>query len=184
MNQWKWCAAIACSSFLFAACGEDPTVVAARKAAAEAETNKAAAEAEVKRLAAVAEAEKEIAERVDRRLAEEAEARKMARATEEKRLEDNAKKAVLEILNDPESARFGNFTRYASPKTGMQVACLTFHARNAYGGYGNSQTANLVMYKNSSSWISIGLTAHEYDCVLSLFPLADSYKEKRKGKVQ
>jgi hypothetical protein len=50
-----------------------------------------------------------------------------------------AKKAVLDRLKDPESARFGKFSL-----AGKDGACLTINAKNAMGGYTGDQQAYLT----------------------------------------
>lgn len=63
--------------------------------------------------------------------------------------ESSAKKAVLERLNDPDSAKFGKFTL-----VDKNSACLTFNARNRVGGYVGNHQAKLV--KSNGVWDVIG----------------------------
>lgn len=63
--------------------------------------------------------------------------------------ESSAKKAVLERLNDPDSAKFGKFTL-----VDKNSACLTFNARNRVGGYVGNHEAKLV--KSNGVWDVIG----------------------------
>ena len=53
--------------------------------------------------------------------------------------ESEAKKAVLERLKDPDSAKFGKFTNIKD-----KAACLTVNARNSLGGYTGDQQAMLL----------------------------------------
>lgn len=50
--------------------------------------------------------------------------------------EPEAKKAVLQRLKDPDSAKFGNFTLIDDER-----ACLTVNAKNTYGGYTGDKEA-------------------------------------------
>lgn len=52
--------------------------------------------------------------------------------------ESEAKKAVLAILKDPDSAKFGKFTQVNEER-----ACLTVNAKNSMGGYVGNQQAFL-----------------------------------------
>lgn len=52
--------------------------------------------------------------------------------------EAEAKKAVLANLKDPDSAKFGKFTRVNEER-----ACLTVNAKNSMGGYVGDQQAFL-----------------------------------------
>lgn len=52
--------------------------------------------------------------------------------------ESEAKKAVLENLKDPDSAKFGKFTQ-----VGEDRACMTVNAKNSMGGYTGDQQAFL-----------------------------------------
>jgi len=59
--------------------------------------------------------------------------------------ESDAKKAVLEALKDPDSAKFGEFTQVDEAH-----ACLTVNARNSMGGYTGDQQALLT--KDENGW--------------------------------
>ena len=73
--------------------------------------------------------------------------------------ESSAKKAVLERLNDPDSAKFGRFTL-----VDKNSACLTFNARNRVGGYVGNHQAKLVKY--DGVWEVIGLSEISHaECV-------------------
>lgn len=52
--------------------------------------------------------------------------------------EREAKKAVLENLKDPDSAKFGKFSQ-----VGESLACLTVNAKNSMGGYAGDKQAFL-----------------------------------------
>ena len=72
--------------------------------------------------------------------------------------ETEAEKAVLSVLKDPDSAKFGKYTRIDE-----RSACITINAKNAMGGYTGDQQASLVKYKDSESWdvLSISEGSHE-----------------------
>lgn len=53
--------------------------------------------------------------------------------------ESDAKKAVLNKLNDPDSAKFGQFTI-----VNEHGACLAVNAKNQMGGYTGEQQAMLI----------------------------------------
>lgn len=73
--------------------------------------------------------------------------------------ESSAKKAVLERLNDPDSAKFGKFTL-----VDKNSACLTVNARNRAGGYVGNNQAKLVKY--DEEWIVLVLSEISHDeCV-------------------
>jgi len=64
-----------------------------------------------------------------------------------------ARKAVLAVLKDPESARFGTFTLAGPPSpSGKQGACLVVNAKNAFGGYTGDQVAYLFRAKPDQPW--------------------------------
>lgn len=62
--------------------------------------------------------------------------------------ESSVKKAVLNNLKDPDSAKFGDFT--LSKNGEIPVACLAVNARNSMGGYTGYQQAALV--KSHGEW--------------------------------
>ena len=59
--------------------------------------------------------------------------------------ESEAKKAVLANLKDPDSAKFGKFT-----KVGENHACMTVNAKNSMGGYTGDKQAFLK--KEEGKW--------------------------------
>jgi hypothetical protein len=59
--------------------------------------------------------------------------------------ESAVKKAVLNGLKDPESAKFGKFKLIDDER-----ACITVNAKNAFGGYTGDQQAFVM--KKSGSW--------------------------------
>ena len=59
--------------------------------------------------------------------------------------ESDAKRAVLERLKDPDSAKFGKFTQVTD-----KGACLTVNARNSMGGYPGAKEA--MLYKQDDRW--------------------------------
>lgn len=70
--------------------------------------------------------------------------------------ESDAKKAVLAVLKDPDSAKFGKFTNIKD-----QAACLTVNARNSMGGYTGDQQALLV--KLDGQWTAIDVKDVTHD---------------------
>ena len=52
--------------------------------------------------------------------------------------EVEARKAVIDNLKDPDSAKFGEFTQISE-----ELACMTVNARNSMGGYTGDQQAFL-----------------------------------------
>ncbi len=59
-----------------------------------------------------------------------------------------AKKAVLDSLKDPDSAKFGKFSL-----VGTDRACLIVNARNSMGGYSGDQQAYLFRAGDNKGWI-------------------------------
>lgn len=59
--------------------------------------------------------------------------------------ESAVKKAVLNGLKDPESAKFGQFKLIDNDR-----ACITVNAKNAFGGYAGDKQAFVM--KKSGSW--------------------------------
>ena len=70
--------------------------------------------------------------------------------------ESEAKKAVLENLKDPDSAKFGKFTQVDE-----KSACFTVNARNSMGGYTGDQQALLRKYDNKWVVMDIDKLSHE-----------------------
>jgi hypothetical protein len=75
-------------------------------------------------------------------------------------VESKAKKAVLAVLKDPDSARFGQFTQVNEKR-----ACLTVNARNSLGGYTGDQQAFLA--KGDKNWdvVAIEKDLNHTDCI-------------------
>lgn len=67
--------------------------------------------------------------------------------------EEAAKKAVLDTLKNPDSAKFGKFTKMKT-KDGTSVACLTVNAKNSIDGSVGDQQAMMVLM--SGRWDVIG----------------------------
>lgn len=69
-----------------------------------------------------------------------------------------ARKAVLKVLKDPDSAKFGQF-KLAGPEgpTGKQGACLVVNAKNSMGGYTGDQSAMLFRAKRDGEWEVFGM---------------------------
>jgi hypothetical protein len=61
-----------------------------------------------------------------------------------------AQKAVLDILKDPDSAKFGELTQVTDDS-----ACFTINAKNAFGGYTGQQQALLI--RTDSKWVAAGI---------------------------
>lgn len=87
----------------------------------------------------------------------EAEAQKKAAeaAAAIKKDEDDAKNALRARLKDPDSAKFGKFT-IAGKLNGGQTACLTYNARNSFGGYAGDQEAIMAKFKDGENavWVA------------------------------
>ena len=66
--------------------------------------------------------------------------------------ETEVKKAVIEGLKDPESAKFGAFKL-----VGTDGACIVVNARNSFGGYGGDKHA--IVMKLEGKWSLITLAA-------------------------
>lgn len=76
--------------------------------------------------------------------------------------ESDARKAVLENLKDPDSAKFGKFTNIND-----KAACLTVNARNSMGGYTGDQQASLI--KDEGKWIAIDMYNQSHDmCITTM----------------
>jgi hypothetical protein len=65
--------------------------------------------------------------------------------------EAGARKAVLAELNDPDSAKFGEFDRYDENNV-----CIKVNAKNHLGGYTGWQTA--FVRKTDGQWEVIGIS--------------------------
>jgi hypothetical protein len=76
--------------------------------------------------------------------------------------ESDGKKLVLQVLKDPDSAKFGKFTKIED-----KVACLTVNAKNSMGGYTGNKQVSLV--KNDGKWSVVTITDLSHDeCLDSL----------------
>jgi hypothetical protein len=73
--------------------------------------------------------------------------------------EGEAKKAVLEHLKDPDSARFGLFTQVDE-----LVACLTVNAKNSVGGYIGNEQALLKRIDGKWEFYAVQDISHD-ECV-------------------
>lgn len=71
--------------------------------------------------------------------------------------EGSAQRAVIASLKDPDSAKFGKFTRF-----GKDLACLTVNAKNSMGGYTGDQQAFLIELKDGWNVISISKGSQEF----------------------
>ncbi|VVN17103.1 hypothetical protein PS647_04158 [Pseudomonas fluorescens] len=80
--------------------------------------------------------------------------------------EGEARKAVLEHLKDPDSAKFGQFTQVDE-----QVACLTVNAKNSVGGYiGNEQA---LLKRNDGKWEFYAVKDISHDECVQQWPKAE-----------
>jgi len=61
------------------------------------------------------------------------------------------KKAVLEVLKDPESAKFKQISIIQSTKLGYEMACVTVNSRNRMGGYAGFR--EMTVAKISGRWV-------------------------------
>ena len=71
----------------------------------------------------------------------------------------SAQKAVVSNLKDPDSAKFGEFTRF-----GEDLACLGINAKNSLGGYTGEQQAMII--KKAGEWhvIAVQKITHQ-ECI-------------------
>lgn len=84
--------------------------------------------------------------------------------------ESAAKKVVLAELKDPDSAKFGDFSKHGD------VACLTVNARNAMGGYVGNQEASLQ--KVDGVWQVLGIIEISHDsCVKNIIEAEERSKK-------
>lgn len=67
--------------------------------------------------------------------------------------EEGAKKAVLDSLIDPDSAKFGEFV--SEIKDGEQKGCLIVNSRNSFGGYTGNQIA--LVAKFDGKWYAVAI---------------------------
>lgn len=88
--------------------------------------------------------------------------------------ESDAKKSVLGSLKDPDSAKFGQFT-----KVGERFACLTVNARNSMGGYTGNQEATLVQKDNI--WVVMDIEKWSHDMCIEVM---ERISEKTKSRLQ
>ena len=80
--------------------------------------------------------------------------------------EAEARKVVLSILKDPDSAKFGKFDQVPAERKDRNgksetsaMACLTVNARNSMGGYTGDQQASLT--KSNGKWQTNFVAAYE-----------------------
>ncbi len=86
--------------------------------------------------------------------------------------ETEARKAVLNMLKDPDSAKFGKFTN-----VNEKSACLTVNARNSMGGYTGDQQAYLII--DEGKWIAIDISSQTHDaCIKVMTEFATKEKVK------
>ncbi|MBC7948356.1 MAG: hypothetical protein H7Y42_10785 [Chitinophagaceae bacterium] len=67
-----------------------------------------------------------------------------------------ARKAVLNGLKDPYSAKFGRFTQ-----VNKDHACYTVNARNSYGGYTGNQEA--FLFKSGNKWLVLDIKEKSHE---------------------
>ena len=78
--------------------------------------------------------------------------------------ETEAQKAVLKVLKDPDSAKFGRFTLMKN-----EVACLTVNSKNSMGGYVGDKEA--VLMKSQDTFIFVEFLNQNADhelCVMAM----------------
>ncbi len=78
--------------------------------------------------------------------------------------ETKAKDAVLEVLKDPESAKFGGFSEYEDKSR----ACLTVNSRNSMGGYTGNQQAKLSKLKDGGWGVTNIVEISHENCVIAM----------------
>lgn len=88
--------------------------------------------------------------------------------------ESAAKKVVLAELKDPDSAKFGDFSKHGD------VACLTVNARNAMGGYVGNREA--VLQKADGIWQVLDIIEISHDnCVKQMIKDEEAAKTRSKS---
>ena len=82
-------------------------------------------------------------------------------------IESESKDAVRSRLKDPDSAKFGKFTRVGDTR-----ACLTVNARNSMGGYTGDQVA--FLWKKGDRWVVLQIEEVSHDnCITTSKSLGD-----------
>lgn len=76
-----------------------------------------------------------------------------------------AERAILTRLKDPDSAKFGKFT-----KVDAENACYTVNARNSYGGYVGDKEA--VLLKVADKWKVVDFIDISHDSCIKLLKQA------------
>jgi hypothetical protein len=76
-------------------------------------------------------------------------------------MESDARKAVLDSLKDPDSAKFGKFTQVND-----KSACLTVNARNSMGGYAGDQQASLI--KKENAWVVLNIDDRSHEMCIDI----------------
>jgi len=89
--------------------------------------------------------------------------------------ESSAKDTVRRSLKDPESAKFGEYTRVTEDK-----ACLNVNAKNSMGGYTGEQVAYLL--KRDDKWMVVAIErkSNHTQCVEIMKEQEASKKAKEK----
>lgn len=86
-------------------------------------------------------------------------------------IESDAKKAVINRLKDPDSAKFGKLTQIDENN-----ACLSVNARNSMGGYTGYQQASLK--KESGQWIVVDIEDISHGLCVDLVKSSLEYLRK------
>lgn len=88
--------------------------------------------------------------------------------------ESAAKKAVRSNLKDPDSAKFGDFSKYGD------MACLTVNARNSMGGYVGDREARLKKTDGVWNVLEIAEISHERcsGSIKSTWELCETLKKR------
>ncbi|MES2902402.1 MAG: hypothetical protein V4723_21925 [Pseudomonadota bacterium] len=80
--------------------------------------------------------------------------------------ESAAQDAVRAALKDPDSAKFGEFTK-AKTSDGVVLGCMTVNAKNSMGGYTGNQQASLGLI--DGKWTVGGLSEVSHsECVAKI----------------
>jgi hypothetical protein len=87
--------------------------------------------------------------------------------------ESDAKKSVLAVLKDPDSAKFGQFTNIHD-----KAACLTVNAKNSMGGYTGDKQASLMKFSEKWKLLDIDKLSHE-QCVKIMTKVASESAPKK-----
>lgn len=103
---------------------------------------------------------------------EKAAARKAAEVS--KKYENEARKAVIANLKDPDSAKFGEFV-WEKAADGTNIGCLIVNAKNSLGGYVGDKPAALK--EENGKWILISFL--DFPAMFCMSTLKEIHKKRK-----